>query len=53
MTESDRECDEHELFYELISTNMPESYKRTENAAGYALDFERIVSAKPWLSAKS
>jgi hypothetical protein len=43
----DQEYDEHELFYELISTNMPESYQPRENAGGCALDFDKIVSAKP------
>jgi len=44
----DPEYDEHELFCELIFTNMSKSYKRCENAGGYTLDFEKIASAKLW-----
>ncbi len=43
----DQAYDEHELFYELISTNMPSLYKRKEVAGGYSLEFEKILSARP------
>lgn len=41
------ERDEHEVLYEVVSTNMLETYKNIENASGYALDFSNILSAKP------
>jgi hypothetical protein len=44
---SDAEYDEHELFYEMLSTNMPEAYKHLGNAGGYALDFGKIASVRP------
>lgn len=40
--------DEHELFYELISTDIAESYAHTRDAAGYGLDFNKILSVKPY-----
>ncbi|MGA2249710.1 hypothetical protein [Terracidiphilus sp.] len=43
----DSDYDEHELFYELVSTNMIEAYKHLGEAGGYALDFDKIVSVQP------
>lgn len=49
----DQEYDEHELFYEVVSTNV--SYEHLEDAGGYALDFDEIRSVAPHaeLDAKS
>jgi hypothetical protein len=41
------EYDEHEFFYEVVSSNMLDSYSHLENSGGYALDFEKILSVKP------
>jgi len=43
----DSDFDEHELFYELISTNMPDAYRHLGGTGGYALDFEKIVLVRP------
>jgi hypothetical protein len=43
----DAEYDEHELFYKLVATNMPESYKHVGDTGGYAVDFEKILSVRP------
>jgi hypothetical protein len=43
----DQEYDEHEVLYEVVSSNMIQSYVHLENAGGYALDFEKIVSVRP------
>ena len=40
----DVEFDEHELFYELVATNMLASYDHVQDAGGYALDFDKILS---------
>jgi len=40
----DGECGEHELFYEVVSSNK--QYKNLDSAGGYALDFEQILSVK-------
>ena len=49
----DKNYDEHELFYEVISTNMP--YENRESSGGHALDFSKILSVRPtWeLTARS
>jgi len=41
------EYDEHEVFYEVVSSNMLDSYAHLEDSGGYALDFEKILSVKP------
>jgi hypothetical protein len=41
----DENYDEHELFYEVISTNMP--YENRESSGGYALAFSKILSVCP------
>lgn len=43
----DEEYDEHELLYEVVSSNMLESYSHLETAGGYVLDFDKIRSVKP------
>ena len=41
------EYDEHELLYEVVSSNMLESYSNRESAGGNVLDFNEIVSVIP------
>jgi hypothetical protein len=41
----DENYDEHELFYEVISTSMP--YENRESSGGCALDFNKILSVRP------
>jgi len=43
----DDDYDEHELLYEMVSTNTPEPYARFENSGGFVLDFAHILSVKP------
>ena len=43
------EYDEHEVLYQVISSNMIEWYMHRESAGGYALNFDKIVSVKPIL----
>jgi hypothetical protein len=43
----DKEYDEHELIYEVVSSNKLESYSHLDDAGGYVLDFNKIVSVKP------
>jgi hypothetical protein len=43
----DQEYDEHELFYEVISSNMLEVYKQIGDGGGYALDFGKIAAVRP------
>ena len=43
----EREYDEHEFFYEVVSSSTPEFYSRHENSGGFALDFDSIQSVKP------
>ena len=38
------EYDEHELIYEVVSSNKTEEYSHLESLGGYVLDFERIIS---------
>jgi len=38
------EYDEHDVQYQLVSTNKPEAYAK---AGDYVLDFDEIVSVKP------
>lgn len=32
------------FFFEVVTTNMPEAYKRLGDVGGYGLDFDNIVS---------
>ena len=43
----DKEYDEHELTYQVVSSSRQESYLNLENAGGYVLDFDKIESVKP------
>ena len=44
---ADQEYDEHELFYEVISSNRLEVYKNIGDAGGYSLDFAKIAAVIP------
>jgi hypothetical protein len=41
------EYDEHDLLYEVISSNQIDSYTHLDSTGGYVLDFERIASVGP------
>jgi uncharacterized protein YxeA len=43
----DKEFDEHELTYQVVSSSMQELYLNLENAGGYVLDFDKIMSVRP------
>jgi hypothetical protein len=43
----DEEYDEHELTYQVVSSSLLESYSNLENAGGYVLDFDKIMSVRP------
>jgi hypothetical protein len=43
----DDEYDEHEVIYEVASSNQIDQYRNLETSVGYVLDFEEIVSIKP------
>jgi hypothetical protein len=43
----DNQNEEHELFYELISSNKPEASRKLDDHGGYALDFGSIFSVTP------
>jgi hypothetical protein len=42
------EYDEHDLLYEVVETNMPEFYASHKDCGGFVMDFEYIVSVKPF-----
>ena len=42
----DEEHDEHDVLYEVISSNMLDSYAHLDRAGGYVLDFAKIISVK-------
>jgi len=44
----DEEYDEHDLLYQVVSSNMLEPYLRRETAGGYVLDFDKIVLVRPF-----
>lgn len=44
----DDEYDEHELLYQVVSSNMLDSYKHLEDAGGYTLDFDKVLSVRPY-----
>ncbi|MGA2167735.1 MAG: hypothetical protein ABSG62_05945 [Terracidiphilus sp.] len=46
----DDEYDEHDVLYEVVSSNQIDQYRHLETSGGYVLDFEEIVSVKPVLS---
>jgi hypothetical protein len=41
------EYDEHDLQYQMVSTNRPEFYVLHEDAGGFVLDFDKIQSVRP------
>jgi hypothetical protein len=41
------EYDEHEVLYEVVSSNQIDQYRHLETSGGYVLYFEEIVSVKP------
>ncbi len=41
------EYDEHDVLYEVVSSNMIDSYVGLGTVGGYVLDFDKIVSVKP------
>jgi hypothetical protein len=43
----DKDNEEHELFFEIISSNAPDFYARFKNSGGFALDFDSILSVRP------
>jgi hypothetical protein len=43
----DEEYDEHELTYQVVSSNRLGSYLQLENTGGYVLDFDKILSVRP------
>jgi hypothetical protein len=42
----DEEYDDHEVLYEVISSNTIDSYRLLDSNSGYVLDFKKIVSVK-------
>jgi hypothetical protein len=42
----DEEYGEHDVLYEVISSNMMDSYAHLDKAGGYVLDFEKILSVR-------
>jgi cytochrome oxidase Cu insertion factor (SCO1/SenC/PrrC family) len=42
----DEEHDEHDVLYEVISSNILASYAHLESAGGYVLDFDKILSVR-------
>ena len=44
----DQEHNEHDMLYEVVSSNMIQSYAHLDNAGGYVLDFDKILSVKPF-----
>ncbi len=43
----DEEYDEHELLYQVVSSDRLESYFQHKESGGFVLDFDNILSAKP------
>jgi len=43
----DEDCDEHEVLYQVVSSNQLDQYHHLETSGGYVLDFEETVSVKP------
>lgn len=44
----DEEYGEHEFLYEVVSSNMLRSYADLKNAGGYVLNFDKVLSLKPY-----
>jgi hypothetical protein len=47
------EYDEHELLYQVVSSNMLESYLNRESAGGYVLDFDKIAFVRPFSDSRT
>lgn len=43
----DDEDDEHELFFEVVSSSAPQLYADSKASRTFAMDFEYIFSVKP------
>jgi hypothetical protein len=41
------EFDEHDVLYEVLSSNKINSYAHMDTTGGYVLEFDKIVSVKP------
>jgi single-stranded DNA-specific DHH superfamily exonuclease len=46
------EYDEHDVLYEVVSSNTMDFYLNHKDAGGFVLDFDKIVSVKPVAHAK-
>lgn len=46
------EFDEHDVQYELISSNTPEFYASHPDSGGFLLDFDKIQSVRPYTDRK-
>jgi hypothetical protein len=44
------EYDEHDVLYELVSSNQADQYAHLGSAGGFLSNFDRIVSVKPYCS---
>lgn len=42
------EYDEHDVLYELVSSDRADWYTKRDSAGGFLLNFDRIVSVKPF-----
>ncbi len=42
------EYDEHDLLYRVVSSNRLEFYMNFENSGGFVMDFDKILSVKPY-----
>ena len=42
----DDEYDEHDVLYEVVSSNKMDFYLNHKDSGGFVLDFEKIVSVK-------
>jgi len=43
----DEEYDEHELLYQVVSSDRLEFYLQHKESGGFVLDFDNIISVKP------
>jgi hypothetical protein len=41
------EYDEHDVLYEVVSSNRMDFYLNHKDSGGFVIDFEKIVSVKP------
>ncbi len=47
------EYDEHELLYEVVSSNKLDTYRHLEDAGGYTLDFSKILAVRPHFDSRA